>query len=295
MLDQTRRLLEAAKGGDPVLLALVLEAGPRALTPGSRLLIERDGARLGTLGDPGLDDLVSARAAAAFRDHSTETLYISDSGLRARHKITLDYRESASDSQNRKVVLWQCLSEHATAGATSIYIEVVEAKPVFVIVGGGHVGRAVAKLADFLDFHVAVIDDREDFADPALIPEADEVICADFEVALRDYPIDGNTSVVLVTRGHKQDELSLRCCLGRGAGYLGMIGSKRRTATVLEHLLEEGFDSAELGKIRTPIGLDIGAETPEEIALSILSEVIALRRGGTGMPMYHRPASLRTR
>lgn len=267
MLDLTLRLLEAAKGGYPVLLALVLEAGPRALTPGSRLLIERDGARLGTLGDPGLDDLVSARAGDAFKDHSTETLYISDSEL----------------------------SEHATVGATSIYIEVVEAKPVFVIVGGGHVGRAVARLADFLDFHVAVIDDREDFADPALIPEADEVICDDFEVALRDYPIDGNTSVVLVTRGHKQDELSLRCCLGRGAGYLGMIGSKRRTATVLEHLLEEGFDAAELGKIRTPIGLDIGAETPEEIALSILSEVIALRRGGTGMPMYHRPASLRTR
>ncbi len=265
MLDLTLRLLEAAKGGEPVLLALVLEPGPRALTAGSRLLVERNGKRMGTLGDAALDELIGARAADAFRDHSAETLYVRESGL----------------------------TEHPSAGTTSIYIEVVEAKPVFVVVGGGHVGRAVAKLADFLDFHVAVIDDREDFADAALIPEADEVICDDFEVALRQYPIDGNTSIVLVTRGHKQDELSLRCCLGRGAGYLGMIGSKRRTATVLEHLRDEGFPAEELEKIRTPIGLDIGAETPEEIAISILAEVIALRRGGTGTPMYHRPASLR--
>lgn len=266
MLDLTLRLLEAAKGGEPVLLALILEPGPRALTAGSRLLIEPDGQRLGTLGDSMLDDLVSERAADAFHDHSTATLYAGDGGL----------------------------TERAIAGATSIYIEVVEAKPVFVVVGGGHVGRAVAKIADFLDFHVAVIDDREDFADAALIPEADEVICDDFEAALRQYPIDANTSIVLVTRGHKQDELSLRCCLGRGAGYLGMIGSKRRTATVLEHLLAEGFPAEELEKVRTPIGLDIGAESPEEIAISILAEVIALRRGGTGMPMYHRPASLRS-
>ena len=92
----------------------------------------------------------------------------------------------------------------------------------------------------------------------------------------------------MVTRGHKQDELSLRKCLGRGAGYLGMIGSKRRTSAVLEHLREEGFDAAELEAIRTPIGLDIGAETPEEIAISIMAEVIMLRRGASGSVMYHR-------
>lgn len=265
MLDLTLRLLEAARGGEPVLLAFVLEPGPRPLIAGSRLLVERGGQRIGTLGEALLDNLVSQRASDAFQNQSAETLYVLETGL----------------------------SERAVEGATSIYLEIVEAKPVFVVVGGGHVGRAVAKLADFLDFHVAVIDDREDFANAELIPEADEVICEDFEVALRNYPIEGNTSIVLVTRGHKQDELSLRCCLGRGAEYLGMIGSKRRTATVLEHLLEEGFPAEELEKVRTPIGLEIGAETPEEIAVSILAEVIALRRGGTGTPMYHRPASLR--
>ena len=161
------------------------------------------------------------------------------------------------------------------------------------MVGAGHIGRALSRLANFLDFHVAVLDDREDFADPELLPEADEVICGDFEAALDRYPIGPNTAIVMVTRGHKQDELSLRRCLGREAGYVGMIGSKRRTAAVLEHLREEGFDADELAKVRTPIGLAIGAETPEEIAISIMAEVVMRRRGGDGSAMYHRRGPLR--
>jgi xanthine dehydrogenase accessory factor len=113
-------------------------------------------------------------------------------------------------------------------------------------------------------------------------------MCEDYEVALDRFPIDPNTTIVLVTRGHRQDELSLRRCLGRGAGYLGMIGSKRRTGAVLQHLRDEGFAEEELARVRTPIGLDIGAETPEEIAISIMAEVIMLRRGGQGGPMYSR-------
>lgn len=260
MLEQTRRLVEAAGGGTPVLLATVLEPGPTALTQGAKMLVEPDGERDGTLGDELLDALVAERAPLAFSNHSAETVYVGPEGF----------------------------SERTIAGATSVYLEVVEAKPVFLVVGAGHIGKALAKLADFLDYHVAILDDREDFADATLVPEADEVICEDFESALDRYPIDSNTAIVMVTRGHKQDELSLRRCLGRGAGYLGMIGSKRRTAAVLEHLAEEGFDPEELAKVRTPIGLGIGAETPEEIAISIMAEVVMLRRGGDGGAMYHR-------
>ncbi len=257
--------MRAAEGGDPVVLASVLEPGPANLEPGARLLLERDGSRLGTLGEAGLDDMIAAHATRAFAGHSAETLYAGDNGLSTR----------------------------SIAGATSIYVEVVEAKPVFLIVGAGHIGRSLAKLADFLDFHVVVLDDREDFANEERLPEADRVICEDYETAIDAFPIDANTSIVMVTRGHKQDELSLRRALGRGAGYLGMIGSRRRTATVLQHLLEEGFDAEEMARVRTPIGLDIGAETPEEIAISIMAEVIMLRRGGTGSVMYYRPGSLR--
>ncbi|HCV00424.1 MAG: hypothetical protein CL897_05115 [Dehalococcoidia bacterium] len=260
MRDHTERLLEAARGGQPVLLATLLEPGPLDLEQGARLLIEQDGVRSGTLGDHRLDDLVAKFAPDAFRRHLAETLY---------------------DAFDR-------LSERTVPDATSLYLEVVESKPVFLVVGAGHIGRALSRIANFLDFHVAVIDDREDFAAPELLPEADEVICDDFEEALGRYAIGPNTAIVMVTRGHKQDELSLRCCLGRDAGYIGMIGSKRRTKAVLEHLRREGFDADELAKVRTPIGLNIGAETPEEIAISIMAEVVMLRRGGDGSPMYHR-------
>jgi xanthine dehydrogenase accessory factor len=266
MLEITKRLLEAAEGGEPALLASILEVGPDAsLLAGARLLVEPDGRTMGSLGDAQLDALVHGFAPGAFEEHVAQTVYVKDGALSTR----------------------------TVRGATAIYIEVVEAKPVFIVVGAGHVGRSIVKLADFLDFHVVVIDDRDDFADPELVPEADEVICEDFEEALERYPINADTSVVLVTRGHKQDELSLRKCLGRGARYLGMIGSRRRTAAVLEHLRDEGYDPAELEKVRTPIGLDIGAESPEEIAISVMAEVIMLRKSGTGAAMYYRKAPLR--
>jgi xanthine dehydrogenase accessory factor len=283
MLEVTKRLLAAADGsGAPVVLASVLEAGPRALEQGSRLLVEASGERLGTLGDEGLDELVAANAADAFKDHLAATFYVTD-------------KQPEPDRGDEAPVMvgGLALSSRTAQGATSIYLEVVEPKPVFLVVGAGHIGRCLAKLADMLDYHVAVLDDREEFADPQRIPEADEVICDDFEAALDRYPITANTYVVMVTRGHKQDELSLRKVLGRGAGYVGMIGSRRRTAAVLSHLKEEGFAGEELARVRTPIGIDIGAETPEEIAVSIMAEVIQLRRGGSGQTMYYRPAELR--
>jgi xanthine dehydrogenase accessory factor len=217
---------------------------------------------MGTLGSPQVDALLAARAEEMFSRHAAETLYVTESGL----------------------------SERTVAGATSIYAEVLESKPAFVVVGAGHIGRSLVKLADFLDFHVVVIDDREDFADPERLPEADQVICRDYEEALDTLPVNVNTSIVMVTRGHKQDELALRHALGRGAGYVGMIGSRRRTAAVLDHLRADGFDPAELDRVRTPIGLDIGAETPEEIAIAIMAEIVLLRRGGSAQPMYWRRA-----
>ncbi len=269
MLELTKRLLAAAEGGEPVVLAAILEPGPRNLAAGSRMLVSASGVRMGALGDAELEAAVADYAVGAFARHAAETVYVNEGPAALS------------------------LTPRTVADATSVYIEVVEHRPVFLVVGAGHVGRCVARLAKFLGYYVAVLDDREDFADPEKLPDADEVICDDFEAALDRFPIDANTSIVLVTRGHKQDELSLRRCLGRGAGYLGMIGSKRRTRAVLDHLTDERLDAAELAKVRTPIGLDIGAESPEEIAISVLAEVILLRKGGSGAPMYHRGGTSR--
>ena len=157
MLELTQRLLEAAEGGEPVVVASVLEPGPTDLVPGSRLLIERDGRRIGTLGSAALDDLLANHAEGMFARHAAETLYVTETGL----------------------------SDRTVVGATSIYAEVLESKPVFVVVGAGHIGRSLVKLADFLDFHVVAIDDRDDFADPERLPEADQVLCGEYEEALQ--------------------------------------------------------------------------------------------------------------
>jgi xanthine dehydrogenase accessory factor len=130
-----------------------------------------------------------------------------------------------------------------------------------------------------------VMDDREMYANAERFPMADYVAAGDFTQLLADFPIGRNTYVVMVSRGHKQDETALRAVVTRGAGYVGMIGSKRRVSTVLRHLAEEGYPLEALERVYTPIGFDIGAETPEEIAVSIIAEIIAVRRNGSGRPM----------
>ena len=130
-----------------------------------------------------------------------------------------------------------------------------------------------------------MIDDREEFANRERFPMASEVIAGEVDEELGKVAIDGRTYAVMVSRGHQVDELALRHTIGRGAAYVGMIGSRRRTGTVIQHLIDEGLPREDLEAVRTPIGLDIGAETPEEIALAILAEMVMLQRGGSGSPM----------
>jgi xanthine dehydrogenase accessory factor len=129
------------------------------------------------------------------------------------------------------------------------------------------------------------------FANAERFPMADRVMAGDVGAHLDAFSIDSSTHVVMVSRGHKIDELALRHVVGRGAAYVGMIGSKRRVSTVLRHLAEEGYSVDALERVFTPIGLDIGAETPEEIAVSIMAEIVMVRRGGKGGQMREgRPA-----
>lgn len=148
-----------------------------------------------------------------------------------------------------------------------------------LVLGGGHVALPIVQLGKNLDFEVTVVDDRPEFASPERFPEADQVICGPFAKVLKEYPLDENTYVVLVTRGHTWDGICLKAILDRPWKYIGMIGSKRRVITLLSNLEEKGFDPERLDRIHSPIGLDIGSETPEEVAVSIMAEVIAVRRG----------------
>ena len=171
---------------------------------------------------------------------------------------------------------------------TKILFERVEAEPRLVIAGAGHVGASLARLGASVGYQVTLIDDRAEFVDrkqfAGVAEQGIELVAAeDWQRAVRDAIGNGRgVSVAIVTRGHKQDEECLRAAIESKPDYVGMIGSKRRTNIVLDKLREEGADENELKKVRAPIGLDIGAVSPEEVALSILAEIVAERRGGEG-------------
>lgn len=160
---------------------------------------------------------------------------------------------------------------------SQIFIQPVMPPNALLILGAGHIAQALVGMATQLDFEITVVDDRPDFANPVLFPNVN-VICNSFEKVLNEYPITGSTYVVIVTRGHRYDAECLRKVVTSPAAYIGMIGSRRRTKLLLNQLEEEGYSRADLDRVETPIGLDIGGETPAEIAISILAEIILYRR-----------------
>ncbi|MFN8598996.1 MAG: XdhC family protein [Candidatus Binatia bacterium] len=162
----------------------------------------------------------------------------------------------------------------------ALFVEPLVTAPELVIVGAGHVGQALARVAPAAGFTVTVLDDRPSFANPVRLPDARSIVVADPRTALAELPTRGPRAIVLVTRGHRLDAECLRVALGLDAFYLGMIGSRRRVRRILEHLEEEGADRERVAAVHAPIGLDIGAETPGEIAVSIVAEMVNVRRRG---------------
>ncbi|MCC6485907.1 MAG: XdhC family protein [Candidatus Hydrogenedentes bacterium] len=182
--------------------------------------------------------------------------------------------------------LVQCLSggEPALVEATGTwYLEPIEPSPTLIIAGGGHVGQATARLAHRLGFAVVVVDDRPAFAEAALYPEGVRTICADIPAAVAGFPITPATYILIVTRGHRHDGVVLKACIHSSAAYIGMIGSRRKVHIIRKGFLEEGIATeADFKRVYSPVGLDIGALTIEEIAVSIASQLVAVRRHHAG-------------
>src|SRR5680860_199222 len=160
------------------------------------------------------------------------------------------------------------------------FIDPLEGSPRMIILGGGHIAQPLATMASLSGFSVTLVDDRPIFAYKERFPTAEQVICATFSKALAEMAWLANTYVVIVTRGHRWDEECLRGVIEKPLDYLGMIGSLRRVKAVLEKIVEEGFSSEAAESVHSPIGLNIGAQTPAEIAISIMAEIINQRRGG---------------
>jgi xanthine dehydrogenase accessory factor len=174
------------------------------------------------------------------------------------------------------------ISRDDLGGSVELFVEPILADPILYIFGGGHVSAQIIPLASRVGFKVEVIDDRPEFADPAKFPDAAKVHHYPFEGVLGKIAVDEFSYLVIVTRGHIHDKTVLEQCLRSRAKYIGMIGSRRKKAMIYERLLEEGFTKSDLDRIHAPIGLDIGAETPEEIAVSIVAELIQVRAGKEG-------------
>ena len=154
-----------------------------------------------------------------------------------------------------------------------------------VLLGGGHISQPLAQIFSILGFEVTIVDDRVDFANPQRFPQAEKVICRDFRRALQELSLDEGTAVIIVTRGHRHDVDCLRGVIDSKAGYIGMIGSSLKVRSVLDLMTEDGVSQERLARVKAPIGLDIGAQGPAEIALSIAAEVLAAFRGGNCLPL----------
>ncbi|MGH9842997.1 MAG: XdhC family protein [Blastocatellia bacterium] len=247
------------------IVSVMSRAGePVARTPRlPRLLVEEGGALIaGSLGETALDELAARHALSLIEDEKNEIVVAGGEELVAA-----------------------TASEITIAGQVRLLFEISRPQPEVIICGGGHVGQAVAKAARLLDFAVTVIDDRADFASRDKFPDPNvRLVADDFVAALRALKITPASHVVIVTRGHRHDEICLKEVAEKPARYIGMIGSRRRTTTIREHLRREGVAAEHLRRVYAPIGLDIGAMTPEEIALAILAEIVLVRRGGTGIP-----------
>ncbi|HEX8772282.1 MAG TPA: XdhC family protein [Pyrinomonadaceae bacterium] len=228
---------------------------------GSKLLIEEAGARTGGLGDSEIEEAV-ARHAPKFL------------ASRAEAK-TFRVEELAEVG-----VKWR---------AARVLFERIEPEPQLIICGAGHVGAALARLALAVGYRATLIDDRADFLTRQRFPDEEIKLVhasAGWAEAVRESAGRGRgVSIAVVTRGHNEDEECMSAAISARPDYLGLIGSKRRTGIVLERLREAGAEESLLAKTRAPIGLDIGAVSPQEVALAILAEIVAERRGGTGAPL----------
>jgi xanthine dehydrogenase accessory factor len=241
-------------------VGLVVTKVRGASNVGAKLLVREDGSFFGSLGDEALDALV--------RDHASRFL--------------------ASREETRMFNVSEFAPDFPAARETSLLFERLQPAPHLVICGAGHVGASLARLAAFTGYHTTLIDDRAEFVKRERFPEEqiDLLVAADWTSAVREAVGNGRgMSVAVVTRGHNEDEQCMQIAVRANPDYLGLIGSKRRTSIVIERLREAGVPEEQLNKIHAPIGLDIAAVSPEEVALAIMAEIIAVRRGGTGLPL----------
>ena len=252
-MDIYQEIVDIKNRGDDAALATIIYAGGSApREEGAKMLVRADGSIMGTIGGGNLENNVIEEALGVIK-----------SG-RPKH---LEYRLKEGDEVGM-----------ICGGDVAVFIEPILYTPTLFICGGGHIGLALAKIGKIVGYRIVIIDDRPEFASKERFPEAEETIVDNPGSAFSRLEVDRSGYIAIVTHGHKDDEAALEGALGTGACYIGMIGSRSKVKAVFSHLIAKGFSRERLDRVHSPIGLDINAQTPEEIAVSIMAEIIAVRR-----------------
>lgn len=251
---------------DGALCTIVSSRGSTPRHASSKMLVFEDGTFEGTVGGGEVEGRVIQEALESIKDGRPRML----------HYDMVDPQKG---------------DPGVCGGQVEVYVEPIKTQPILLIIGGGHVGKAVAHLAHWLNFRVAVSDDRVEFCSAEANPDADVFYPVKMTELTNQIKIDGRTFILLTTRGAAIDIEGLPALLTSQAAYIGVIGSRRRWSVTRKALIEQGVSEQALDRIHSPVGLELNAETPEEIAVSILAEIIMLRNNGTGSPMKMSNAS----
>ena len=252
---------EAMKRAEDVaLVTIVATNGSTPQRVGAKMLVFADGRTVGTVGGGCYENDAFWKAREA---------------LKTRKPVRVKYELDDDFAQENGLVC---------GGQMEVFIEPIEPAPAVYVIGAGHVGWYLGQFAHEAGFLVHVVDDREAFANRERFPNAAEVVVDDIPTWLAAATLPASAYVVIVTRGHRHDLDALRAVVGRDLRYVGLIGSHAKVARVYEALLAEGVEPARFEGVHAPVGLDIGAVTPQEIAVSILAELIAVRRGKAQTP-----------
>jgi xanthine dehydrogenase accessory factor len=299
VLDEVVRRADA--GEAVALCTVVATRGSTPQAAGARMLLLADGKTIGTLGGGCVEAEVRQQAIKLLQSRVSQLLtfkldhdYGWDDGLICGGTMDIfvqtiadspsasPYRaalNSLRDGRDARIEL-----SYTTDAGEARYTETLSPPARLLIAGAGHVGQALAAIAGTLDFDVSVIDDRADCASADRFPRARDRIVGDIESELRRFPIDGSTYVVIVTRGHRHDGKALAAVIDSPAKYIGLIGSRRKVLTIFQDLLAQGFSIDKLERVHAPVGLELGAVTVNEIAVSIAAELIGARRGRDEQP-----------
>jgi xanthine dehydrogenase accessory factor len=253
VFEALNRALE--QGEDAALVTIVSSQGSTPQRVGAKMLVFPDGRMVGTIGGG---------------CYENDAFWKAKEAIQTRKPLLVKYDLNDDFAQENGLVC---------GGQMQVYIEPLESTPRLYVVGAGHVGFNLAKLAATIGFKIHVLDDREKFANQERFPEAESVVVETIPEWLQRAEIPASAYVVIVTRGHTHDLDALRSLAKRELRYLGLIGSKAKVKRIYDALIEEGMPVEYLQRVHAPVGLDIGAVSPEEIAVSILAELIAVRRG----------------